>query len=78
MELDIEPLEYVDLKRAIEAVKKDIEVTGATIQMNALVLKHLEEQLGNYPKPELKEVEEKTPRKHLRKAIPTHSTGLGD
>ena len=49
-------LEYVDIKRTIEACKMAIGEAKTMIGMNELILAKMEDELktGNYPKPKFK------------------------
>jgi len=44
-------LEYVDLKQSIEAVKRAIEESSISLQINKVVLVALEKEIENYQPP---------------------------
>jgi len=47
----VKALEYVDLKQSIEAVKRAIEESSISLQINKVVLVALEKEIENYQPP---------------------------
>jgi hypothetical protein len=51
--IEVEPLEYVDIKRGLESLKMIIEEQSVQLQINKLTLEMMEEHILQYPKPDL-------------------------
>ncbi len=51
----MKPLEYVDVKRAIEQVETAIEESDKATQINKLALKALKEELTKHKEPVIKD-----------------------
>jgi hypothetical protein len=58
MNLDIKPLEYVDIKQGIIAVEQEIESLSKQLQISLKTLQWLKTELESYDIPTLKELKE--------------------
>ena len=51
IDLTIESLSYLEIKRALEATKEAIAQEGHQLQINMIVLEKLESEILKYPEP---------------------------
>ncbi len=68
IDIKVEALSYLEVKRALESVKEIVQSLGEQLQINLIVLEKLEDEILKYPVPQ--------PKLRLKKGDSNEEAGL--